>query len=168
MIDHIQVQWFGTHHAQDAENLIRSHLEAGGDEGPLLIVPWGSRAGRSLKSGQQPTLFKDVDCYIAHLTAHSDTVEGDRWAGLVRGVRQNDRALALGVMARIAKLIAPHPPRPHRGPSRRPRPPAEDYAVLVGPHPLSADIEVENFGDGFDEISATFPALTENMLLAAD
>ena len=164
----IQIEWFDTHHAQDNIADLRNGLEAGGDEGPLLVVPFRPKARTPQTRGRHPTMFTNIDDYIAHLAAHSTTADGDRWAGLVRGVPQSDRALALGVLERVKNLIAPHAPRPQRGPSRQARPPADDYAVLTGPHPLTENVELENIGEGFTDITTAFPALTQNMHFTAD
>lgn len=156
----VTIEWSYPHHPGDGYDMIASHLAAGYDEGPLLIVPVGgrSRPGR----GPEVLMFADVQSYLAHIAAHEGDLEGDRWAGLVRRAAREDPAPLLAALDHVKQLIGPARPGP-KSRLGRALPPAPDHAVLTGPFSTKSDLVIWNIGDGFPDIAAAFPALTEEM-----
>jgi hypothetical protein len=173
----ITIEWSDTHHPGDGYDMISSHLAAGYDEGPMLVVI----AHPPVRPGGRPeaVIFADVQSYLAHVATYEGELEGERWVGLVRNVKGGDTSHALAALDHLKKLVGPArpgggsrvgPARPGGGP-RRGRggsAAAHDYLVLRGPFVSDADLAIRNMGDGFIEIAHAFPTLEESMTCLSD
>ncbi len=162
----ITVEWSDPHHPADGYNMIASHLAAGYDEGPLLVVPAVSRSGPG--HGPEALMFEDVSAYLAHVMEHGDELKDDRWVGLVRSIEGGDRSHGRAAIYHLKQLLGPRRPN-RRRPGRMAGAKPLDYAVLPGPFVSDVDIIVENIGDGFRYgIAEAFPALTETMEFSSE
>jgi hypothetical protein len=158
-VEQIVIEWSESHHANDDEAFIRSHLDAGRDEGPLIVIPYSSK-GPSRGPKQAAQIFENVDRYISHLQHHADELNDERWVGLVRGVSRDQKEGVLAVLYGIAQIVAP-PPRSRHSPGRsKSSEKVADYQVLVGPFKSENVITVTHSGDGLAELLTRFPAIT--------
>ena len=155
----VTIDWPTSHHCDDDHDQVRQQLEAGGDEGPLLVVPMKeSGTGRARAKCQ---IFRDVDSYVGHLAMGEveGDAEGERWVGLIRGSFHNNETEGLASLYYLKGLLDPKTKR------RRLKNPAatNDHFVMIGPFTSEGVQTIENLGDGFDEVSTAFPALTALM-----
>jgi hypothetical protein len=156
----ITIDWPCSHDASDGDDAIMQSLEAGYDEGPLIVVPWG-RPGRGWgRPAGDALVFADASQYLAHLAMHADEVSGERSVGLVRGsaCRNGEAALAALVGLRGQLSGAAQPPR---GPGRARRPEPLNYAAYAGTPVFDGEVRVEHVGEGLDDARSRFPAIRE-------
>lgn len=160
----VVVDWPFSHDALDDFEQIRCTLEAGGDEGPLLILVSPRPSPRWTPA--EPLIFKDVDCYIAFLASDDDRLADERWAGLVRGSARDNGPLALAALDALKSLV---PARRKKRPGTRrelePPPPTHVpvYAPLRGPFPSARDLVVVSVGEGWRDVADAFPALSRRV-----
>ncbi len=154
------VEWTPSHHPGDGRSAIESHLAAGLDEGPLLVV--GCELRRRPKGRGDALIFADVNNYLSHLAMYDGELADERWVGLVRGASTADRPTALAALYQIKERIAPAEPRKLtiRLGSRTPLK-QFDYAVLAGPHTTTDPFEMVSNGDGAREFALAFPTVTD-------
>jgi len=155
----ILVEWTPSHHPGDGLGTIESHLAAGLDEGPLLVV--GCDLGRRPRGRGDALIFADVNNYLSHLAMYDGELADERWVGLVRASRA-DQATALAALFQIKERVTPAKTSKLtiRPAGREPRK-VFDYAVLTGPHVTIEPFEIVSTGDGGHEVAAAFPGMTD-------
>ncbi|WP_300974507.1 hypothetical protein [Sphingomonas sp. LHG3406-1] len=165
------VDWSGVHEPTDGPDPLAQHLNAGRDEGPLLVIPALSSRRRRVEG----KIFADLIAYEKHLLRYeedvridrSGTLSAPRWTGLVRRNRADSEARALSAIYGLKTLLAPpvqtvfHPPRARLRST-------QDYQVMPGPYRADRDILIENIGDGFEDMRRAFPGLTREMMCSPD
>lgn len=152
----VTIDWTLSHDVTDKSEWIMSTLEAGYDEGPLIVVeaiarPPGRRPGRATA-----WIFQDCSWYLAHLAYHADDLSGERWVGIVRGTARANGPTALSALRYVQAAIAP----PQRRPltlSRRPQPSIPNYSVVESFEPLSEPISIEHVGEGKSDVIFALP-----------
>ena len=149
----IEVDWPGSHDAADDASFVMAMLEAGYDEGPLLVVPCDPARSPSFRAAGGPQVFKDTSHYIAHLVAHEGQLSGDRWVGLVRGSERENGTAALAALTHLRDAIAPRKRR------RSASPAALDYSAYSDNPGFSGELRIVHVGEYADEVHAAFPAL---------
>jgi hypothetical protein len=154
----ILLEWTPSHHPGDGRGTIESHLAAGLDEGPLLVV--GCDLGRRPRGRGDALIFADVNNYLSHLAIYDGELADERWVGLVRESRA-DQATALAALFQIKERVTPaRTPKLNRPGGREPRK-VFDYAVLIGPHITTEAFKIVSTGDGANEVAAAFPAMAD-------
>lgn len=160
----VVIQWFLPHHPKDGYDRIQSELEAGGDEGPLLVIP-DSYSYRSHLSGEPLLIFEDIDSYFLHLMLYENEDIGEQWVALVRREgREDNRNHNLAAIHHIKELLTPKRRFKNTVARRRNAPPPRDYRVLAGSFFADEDLLIENIS--FDWIvQETFPQFEEEMVV---
>lgn len=157
----IRIDWPYSHDCGDAD--IQSQLEAGSDEGPLLVL--SAERSSSPRSVKVIGVFCNVDWYLASLVDDEEATTRERWVGLVRGSERNNGDAAVAALQRVALAIEPAR-KPRRTRSSRSQEPVEKtpYAV-TNPVDFEGSITVENGGDGFNDVVQAHPAMLPRMLV---
>ncbi|WP_375398137.1 hypothetical protein [uncultured Sphingomonas sp.] len=150
----IQIDWPISHDYEDFN--IREQLEAGGDEGPLLVL---SAEGRRRPGREQfVAVFRNVDWYIASLE-HDGNVPRERWVGLVRGSDRENGDAAIVALQRLAhRLLSKVAQRPKPIGSRDRDQVSIAYGALTDAVDWDGDLAIENRGEGFANVSRMYPA----------
>ncbi len=154
----VTIDWPVSHDAADGEDAIMGSLEAGYDEGPLIVLPWGPGGPGRGRPGSGPLVFADASDYLAHLAMHGDEVSGERSVGLVRGSARENGEAALAALAALRDKVPAAGRRP-RPSGRVAQPPAADYASYAGTPALADEVRVEHIGEGLDDVRRRFPSL---------
>ena len=153
----VLIQWSDTHHPLDDHDMIRSALETGGDEGPLIII--SAYTKRGLGPRQTPAIFKDVDHYLGHLDMYDGDVGDDRFVGLVRRSSENNYDAGLSALFQIQQVLAPGTDGiPTRRLSKR-EVIVQDYLVIPSDTQFATTVEIECIGDNLEEILRCCPKL---------
>lgn len=153
----VLIDWSDTHHPRDDYDLIRNVLAAGGDEGPLIVVP--ASVKRVSGSRPIPVVFKDVDHYLGHLAMYDGDVGDDRFVGLVRGSSKTDWEQSLAALQYIQQVLAPGTDGiPKKRVSKR-ETVALDYLVIPGGVSPRTDFKIESTGEGLFDVVHAYPEL---------
>ncbi|WP_419809062.1 hypothetical protein [Sphingomonas sp.] len=156
----IQIDWPISHDYEDFN--IREQLEAGGDEGPLLVL--SAEARRRPGREQFVAVYRNVDWYIASLVEQDGNVPRERWVGLVRGSDRENGDAAIVALQRLAHRLLPKvAQRPKRIGSRDRDQLSVAYGALTDIVDWDGDLAIENRGEGFGDISRMYPALEPAM-----
>lgn len=156
----IQIDWPISHDYEDSD--IREQLEAGGDEGPLLVL--SAKGSRRLDREQLVAIFRNVDWYMASLVEHKDNVPRERWVGLVRGSDQENGDAAIAALQRLANQISPKMTQRAKSIGSRDRDQISVvYGALTDAVDWDGNLAVENRGEGFDDVSRMYPSLEPAM-----
>ncbi len=156
----VRIDWPHSHDCSDYD--IQTQLEAGGDEGPLLVLSAGGRRGP--RSNGLVAVFPNVECYLARLNGDADDFPRERWVGLVRGSDRENGVAAVAALQRMADIVAPRS-RVSKPRSRF----AHKTAKVVPDWALSeaviydGPIEIENCGEGFEDVGISYPVLSTTM-----
>ena len=157
------VFWPWSHDGGDDPSQIQSELEAGGDEGPLLIVPC-----RLTRGGPRPYvtthIYRDVHSYLAQLAVGEEHCEGERWIGLVQGTFRTNEASGLFALSHFKELID------YQSRLSRLKGPGERKVVqrsfeLMGPFPSQRPLTIINEGEAFADVALQFPMLRQEMVI---
>lgn len=156
----IQIDWPISHDHEDFN--IREQLEAGGDEGPLLVL---SAEGRRRPGRERfVAIFRNVDWYIASLVEQADNAPRERWVGLVRGSDRENGDAAVAALQRMAQRLAPKVARRPKSTGSQDRDQVSvTYGAFTDTVDWEGDLAIENQGDGFDDVSRMYPALEPAM-----
>lgn len=156
----IQIDWPSSHDHEDFN--IREQLEAGGDEGPLLVL---SPEGRRRPGREQfVAIFRNVDWYIASLVEQTDNSPRERWVGLVRGSERENGDAAVAALQRLAHRLALKVARRPKSIESQDRDQVSvTYGALTDAVDWDGDLAIENHGDGFDDVSRMYPVLEPAM-----
>lgn len=139
----IQIDWPLSHDHEDCN--IREQLEAGGDEGPLLVLSAGGqrRPGRE----QFVAIFRNVDWYIASLGEEADNAPRERWVGLIRGSQRENGDAAVAALQRMAHRLAPKVARRPKSIGLQDRDHVSvAYGALTDIVDWDGDLAIENHG----------------------
>jgi hypothetical protein len=156
----IRIEWPYSHDRGDRD--IQSQLEAGGDEGPLLVLS----AERSSSPGSVKVIgvFLNVDWYLASLVDDDEVTPRERWVGLVRGSDRDNGDAAVASLQRLALALAPtRKSRPVRGSLARAAVDKTPYGALTEAAEFDGSITIENSGEAFDDVVAAYPMLLPRM-----
>lgn len=160
----ITIDWCDGHNVQDWDgdpDWIGQHLEAGYDQGPLLVIP-EPRPGRPKPV---PLLFQNVSTYISHLAIYKDQLDGERWIGLVRECEPSEVEDVLAAMHKLGVMSAGSLTRPMPFRVKSPISPPMDYQVLTGPFKQSKRVMIDHQGEGLDELLRYYPTLCLSVIL---
>ncbi len=154
----VLIEWSDTHHPRDDLNMIESALAAGGDEGPLIVIPTEARRGPGRRQ-EIPAIFKDVYDYLGHLAQYDGDVGDERFVGLVRSSEPPDWDRSFSALLQIQQALAPGTDGiPKRQVSKR-ETVILDYRVIAAAPLPTSDFEIESVGDGLPDVLDTFPCL---------
>lgn len=158
----VRIDWPYSHDCGDGD--IRMQLEAGGDEGPLLVLSNDGRGGSG--RGGLVAVFRNVDWYLASLIDGEADFPRERWVGLVRGSERENGEAAVAALQRIANLVGSSR-RTGKVRSRfnREGVKAVPNGALTDPVVFDQPVTVENYGDGFDDVARAYPMLSLAMAL---
>ena len=157
----VEIYWPYSHDRGDDN--IEYQLEAGGDEGPLLVIP----ARRRTKPGSPTAIgvFKNVDWYLSSLAFNDDAdVSRERWVGLVRGSDRANGDAAVAALQRLAHNLSTTRkvrlgPLGHRGKTVSSVPEGALTELIA----FDGSIMIKNDGEGFKDVARVYPALLSEM-----
>ena len=158
----VRIDWPHSHDCGDGD--IQMQLEAGGDEGPLLIL---SNEGQSrFRSGRLVAVFRNVDWYLASLIDGEANFPRERWVGLVRGSERENGKAAVAALQRIANLVgSSRSTGKIRSRFSREGLKATPNGALTDLVIFDQSVTIENYGDGFGDVARAYPALSSVMAL---
>lgn len=135
---------------------ILAQIEAGYDEGPLLIVPALARPVGGRPARVRACAFRTAADYLAHLAFHADALEGERWVGIVRGAAKTNGETALAALQHIVARLA------EIGSAKRRRLPSGrlEYATASRIH-VQRETEIRQNGEAREEVLFAFPRLAD-------
>lgn len=160
----ITIDWCSAHNVQEWDgdpDWVAQQLEAGFDEGPLIVVPEPRPGGPKTI----PQIFRDVSTYISHLACYRDQLDGERWIGLVRGWDSLEHENVLAAIYKLGVLSASKPVRPMPFRDKSKASPPMDYQVLAGPFKQTTRVMIDHQGEGLDEVLVHYPTLCLSIVL---
>lgn len=157
----IEIDWACSHDATDDESMIMGLLEAGGDEGPLIILPWSSHPGRSNRS-DEVEVFENALHYVAHLAMHEADGPGERFVGLVRGEDRKNGDEALAALLHLKRTLVRRPSSP-RG--RRKRTGAESGRwAYTGVPGFTGPLRIVHAGEYAEDVRRAWSGLADGVV----
>lgn len=150
------ISWPEAHHPGDGTSLIEQSMEAGLDDGPLLVLPLDRGRGPK-KPHFVPTIFPEVVHYLAHLSEYADDLGGERCLAIVQ--HGADRDVALAFLMHLQQLAAPGTDGiPKRRLDKRQIEPMDSHVIPAASPPRPV-VQVKSFGYGLNEALAVYPSL---------
>jgi len=171
-MDNFSIRWVGTVHTGDDFELILQTLEAGRDEGPLILVPRASFRTPSSGTNRnyRSLVFENPDWLGAHLAEHREDLNHEFWLGICQEVPHGKRDLAAAALWHFAALLndlvkrSTRRPRPARAAANKERAPMDYGAIETAP--ISSFRAILNHtGDAFDDLALAHGALPPSILI---
>jgi hypothetical protein len=172
-MDNFSIRWVGTVHTGDDFELILQTLEAGRDEGPLILAPRASFRTPSSDTNRnyRSLVFENPDWLGAHLAEHRNDLNHEIWLGICQEVPREKRDLATAALWHFAVLLDDlakrnkRRPRPARAAAIEENLKPLDYGT-VGTAPISSFKAVlSHSGEAFDDVAAAHGALPPTILI---
>lgn len=168
----ITVQW-STHEPTDDHYAIATALEAGYDEGPLMVFP---NVDRRSARRHAPMIFEELNSYLIHLSKYEDQLRSEyagrsipsRWTALIRRKSADDKTRGLAAIYALKELLWPSRPRPPAQRMPAGNGALQDKLVLAGPFEPDTELIIENIGDDLIQLFAAFPMLADTMKCSVD
>jgi len=98
-MERARIRWIEPQHTGDDFGQIKDAMEAGDDEGPIILLPVRQRGrGISKASGRYPAqLFENPLWLIAHLVEHANDLDREFWIGICENRERSTDAVTSGL-----------------------------------------------------------------------
>ncbi|MBO9380884.1 hypothetical protein GG804_29475 [Sphingomonas histidinilytica] len=173
-MDSFTIRWMESMHTGDDFSFINQTLEAGLDEGPLILAP--QKARRTPPSGMQQDyralVFVNPDWLAAHLVEHQEELSHEFWLGICQDVPRERRETAESALWHFAKLLDDlsgrnrKRPRPAKAALSNENSRPLTYGSVTDPTISNFEAVLEQVGDGFDAVALAHKSLPARILIS--
>lgn len=168
------LRWIGSMHTGDEFELILQALEAGLDEGPLVVAPQppSRGSGQRKASHYRAQVFENPDWLRAHFAEHSDDLDNEFWIGICENIDRRHQGTATAALWHFSRLLDELAGRykvrskpSHSAPEGQNDSQLTYGAITSSPQDSFVAI-LDNVGEAFAEVSRMHRGLPSSVLIS--